>query len=98
MKEIRYSYRPNITAFLLRTILFSVCALGIGYTARNNDSGLLLKPLFELSVTETNILYWSLAIAAAIFVTLSLLGLIKAISKGLIKDLVFKSEIAKSLE
>jgi len=93
MKEVRYTYRPNVTAFLLRTILFSVGALGLGYTARNNDSGLLLKPLIDLSVTETNILYWCLALAAAIFVIFSLLALIEAISKGLIRDLVVKNEV-----
>ena len=93
MKEVRYTYRPKVTAFLFRTILFSVCALGLGYTAQNNDSGLLLKPLFDLSVTEMNILYWCLALAAAIFVMFSLLGLIEAISKGLIRDLVVKNEI-----
>ena len=93
MKEVRYTYRPNVTAFLLRTILFSLLALVLGYVARNNDSGLLLKPLFDLSVTETNILYWCLTLAAAIFVMFSLLALIEAISKGLIRDLFFKNEI-----
>lgn len=93
MKEVRFIYRPSIIVFLLRTILLSVCALGLAYKAQNNDSGLLYEPLFVLSVKEMNILYWYSALAAAIFVFFSLLSLIEAISKGLIKDFVNKNEI-----
>ena len=93
MKELRFSYRLHITVFLLRIIFFGISALGIGYIAHHNISGLTLKPLFELSVNETNILYWSIAISSAIFVIVSTSHLINALTQGLFRCLIFNKEV-----
>lgn len=93
MKELRFIYRLDITVFLLRIIFFAICALGFGYIAHHNISGLTLKPFIELSTNETNILYLILAISSAIFVIVSSSHLIKALNQGLFKCLIFKEEV-----
>lgn len=93
MKEIRYTYKPNITVFLLRIIFFAVSSLCLGYMARTNDDGLIIKPIIELPVNDVTIFYYCLAIGSAIFVIFSLIGLIEGVSKGLISDLSSNNEI-----
>jgi len=93
MKELKFKYRLDITAFLLRIIFFAICALSFGYIAHHNISGLTLNPLFELSVNETNILYRSFAISSAIFVIVSTSHLIKALNQGLLRCFVLNKEV-----
>ncbi len=74
MHTLRYAYRPNPLWMALGAAFFAVCAVFLGLEAANNDRGLILNGVIELSTRGATIFYWTLAGASAAFVAAGLAG------------------------
>ena len=90
MNEIRFTYKPKITKYILRIIFFGVCAFGFGVMAQSNGSGVVAN---EFSVNGESILFWSLVIASTIIMGFCISGLFATID---FKNLISKREVVLS--
>lgn len=90
MHEKRIPYKPRVWIFLLCTLFFGACTAWLGYMALNNDRGLILNNIFEMSISGATIFYWVLTALSGIFV----LGGLWGIASGLLskKELVLTDD------
>ncbi len=77
MSETRYPYQPKIVTFLLVIAMFGSCASFFIYQAINNEVGLIINGLLELSQNGATIFYGVLAALSLGFVLIGLLSMFK---------------------
>lgn len=87
MNELRFTYKLNITKYILRILFFAACAIGFGYMAHYAEGDVIAN---ELSVNGESILYWCLAIASMIVAGLCISGLFVSVDY---QDLTSKREV-----
>jgi hypothetical protein len=74
METLRFAYRPNPLWMALGAAFFAVCAAFLGHEAANNDRGLLLNGVIELSARGATVFYGCLAAASVAFVAAGVAG------------------------
>ena len=85
MSEIRIPYKPNKVIFLFLTAFFGVSSVVLVNKAMNNERGLVLNKIVEMSSASASVFYW---ILAAVSIALSLLGIY-----SLLKSVAGKLEV-----
>jgi len=76
MNEIRFTYKPNITKYILRILFFVACAIGLGFMAYSVGRDIITN---EFSINGESILYFSLAIISMILAGLCISGLFDSV-------------------
>lgn len=78
MNEVRIPYKPNKIIMILAIAFFGACAGFMADIAANNDRGLILNRVIELSPQNATIFYWVIASASMVFVVVGFFALVKS--------------------
>lgn len=76
VEPIEYAYRPRGGWMLFGTVFFSGCALVLRTKARENDRGLILNGIIELSASGATTFYWALVWTSVAFVAIATAALL----------------------
>ena len=76
METLRFEYRPKPLTMALAALFFAACGAFMAHEAANNDRGLILNGVIELSARGATIFYVCLAAVSAVFVAGGLVGVI----------------------
>lgn len=68
--EREYEYEAKWSTIVLGTLFFGACAGVLGATARDNDRGLVINGIVELSRNGATFFYLGLALTSVLFVAL----------------------------
>ncbi|SDA27439.1 hypothetical protein [Sphingomonas sp. NFR15] len=79
METLRYPYRPKTWVMALAGLFFAVCAVVLGYTAHDNDRGLLIDGILSLDAGQASIIYWVLCALSIGFVAAGLFGVVTSL-------------------
>ena len=71
--ELKYLYRQKWSSIIFIVVFFGFCTPALFYKAQDNDRGLIINGLIELSTKNASIFYW---IICAFSFVLFLFGLI----------------------
>lgn len=82
MEPQSYPYKPNTLTFGFALGFFALCTAIMVLTALDNDRGLILSGIFEITVEGATIFYWSIAALSGVLVV----GGIAALLMGLRSD------------
>lgn len=80
MEEKRFPYKPNILGVLFATLCFGGMSTFIGFSAINNDRGLILNGIIEFSEGSATILYWIISLFFGGITILLILTLINSLT------------------
>lgn len=79
METLRYPYRPKTWVMALAGLFFALCAVVLGYMARDNDRGVLINGLISLDTDQASIFYWVMCVLSIGFVVASLFGIVMSL-------------------
>lgn len=76
METLRFEYRPKPLTMALAALFFAACGAFMAHEAANNDRGLILNGVIELSARGATIFFVCLVVLSAAFVAGGVAGVI----------------------
>jgi uncharacterized membrane protein YdbT with pleckstrin-like domain len=81
MDTIKFPYKPKMRKHILGASFFALCSFALTMKALQNDEGLIINGMFELSIDGASIFFWVLASFSVLFVLLGIVIIISIIQK-----------------